>query len=632
MTESTLCGYCVELPENRRGAATQLSRCPLCKAELGVNAAGRHFRIGADVPKRRRGAVIAVLAGGTAFLAVAAWLLRPAPVEEIPFTLPPPPAPIAAPAPIVEAPVAPIAPADIAQAKRFAEGALAPAARVKPQVGPLVSIPSRAEVVVEPNAAKVSPELPTAATKRIGQVHAAFLRQLPESDAFDVTGLKIVWDLVTAPEVTLDEPPNYMNEQHPRERAQTARQWLLDLAKKIDAKNEKEPDGFIRSLAQERADMAGMPFVLGKNCQLSATKARELGCASSTIRDALDVRERQRKRAANTQSGAARYADSAYEHPDSLWDEVGLGSSPQFSSGSRRRLTEQAAISVLPALMQILAAEPAETRVELVARYRKIESPQVTAALARLALYDPDAQVRANAREALCERRPEETAGLLVEALQYPWAPVALRAADTIVRLERKDLLPQLVALLDRADPATPFEQEIQGKKTIVVRELVKINHNRNCLLCHAPAPAPQSKGRDLLPLGAVPSPAEKIPPSRGAVYADRKGNVVVRVDVTYLRQDFSLMLPVEKAEPWPEMQRFDFLVRTRALSADEAQAWQDRLAAGPPAFSPQRRALLSALRRLTGVDAGASAAAWRQALAESASRQLPSGQLDGGK
>ena len=30
--------------------------------------------------------------------------------------------------------------------------------------------------------------------------------------------------------------------------------------------------------------------------------------------------------------------------------------------------------------------------------------------------------------------------------------------------------------------------KEMEGKKVPVVREMVRINHHRNCLLCHAPA------------------------------------------------------------------------------------------------------------------------------------------------
>jgi hypothetical protein len=89
-----------------------------------------------------------------------------------------------------------------------------------------------------------------------------------------------------------------------------------------------------------------------------------------------------------------------------------------------------------------------------------------------------------------------------------------------------------------------------------------------------------------------------------------------VRVDVTYLRQDFSLLQPVADANPWPEMQRFDFLVRTRVLTESEAATYAERLGPTEPSRpSPYRRALLTALRGLTGRDTGPTADAWRRLL-----------------
>ena len=84
----------------------------------------------------------------------------------------------------------------------------------------------------------------------------------------------------------------------------------------------------------------------------------------------------------------------------------------------------------------------------------------------------------------------------------------------------------------------------------------------------------------------------------------------LVRADITYLRQDFSVMLDVPSADPWPTTQRFDYLVRTRVLPPHV----QSELECVPPTpgESPQRDALLYALRRLTGKDAGDDAQQWR--------------------
>jgi hypothetical protein len=133
-------------------------------------------------------------------------------------------------------------------------------------------------------------------------------------------------------------------------------------------------------------------------------------------------------------------------------------------------------------------------------------------------------------------------------------------------------------------------------------------------MLCHPPS---ATTNRDI-PQGRVPSPAEPLPPpSSIAYYAQRSGETVVRADITYLRQDFSMVLPVADAGPWPGMQRFDFVIRTRVLSESEVKAHeQQKRAPGPDDISPHRQAVLSALRALTGLDAGVSAAEWGKAVA----------------
>jgi len=48
------------------------------------------------------------------------------------------------------------------------------------------------------------------------------------------------------------------------------------------------------------------------------------------------------------------------------------------------------------------------------------------------------------------------------------------------------------------------------------------------------------------VPVGPVPSAQESLPPSNTTVYySARRGTTIVRADITYLRQDFSLMQKV---------------------------------------------------------------------------------------
>jgi len=108
-----------------------------------------------------------------------------------------------------------------------------------------------------------------------------------------------------------------------------------------------------------------------------------------------------------------------------------------------------------------------------------------------------------------------------------------------------------------------------------------------------------------------VPIPGESL-----STYYLPSPDIRVRADVTYLRQDFSRMQKVPDADPWPEMQRFDFLVRTRILTEAEAKKYQAEFAKVEK-NSPYRQAAVTALRALTGLDAEPTAAAWRKVLAQ---------------
>ncbi|HEY1188975.1 MAG TPA: hypothetical protein VGE74_15075, partial [Gemmata sp.] len=101
-----------------------------------------------------------------------------------------------------------------------------------------------------------------------------------------------------------------------------------------------------------------------------------------------------------------------------------------------------------------------------------------------------------------------------------------------------------------------------------------------------------------------------------------------IRIDVTYLRQDFSVKLAVADAHPWPELQRFDFLVRERQVTEEEAATFRDKLTPKEPGvLSPYHRAALAALRELTGKDTAPTAAAWRKLLSISKAGAKPAGE-----
>jgi len=112
-----------------------------------------------------------------------------------------------------------------------------------------------------------------------------------------------------------------------------------------------------------------------------------------------------------------------------------------------------------------------------------------------------------------------------------------------------------------------------------------------------------------------VPVPGQPLPSSAQG-YRQSSPDLLIRVDVTYLRQDFSVMLPVAEPGPWPEMQRFDFLIRDRKVTEAEAKVYRDKLTPTEPGvLSPYHKAALAALRDITGKDTAPTAEAWKTLL-----------------
>ncbi len=360
---------------------------------------------------------------------------------------------------------------------------------------------------------------------------------------------------------------------------QLARQQLAQLVQRIRAENQKDPnEGFVKKLIQTRIDLRGLPFIMGGACRMDAALSQTFAMAVATTHDSL--------RAEDSSSF------SAVDSVDVFWTRWG----------------GQDASAGVAALTQIYGPQTKQRRESLAKHLQSVEHAAATKALARAAVFDFNNEVRIAAVDGLKGRRKKDYTDTLLAALRHPWPAAAQNAAHAIARLQRRDLVPQLVAFLAEADPRAPFDRDGHGE--MAVREMVKINHHRNCLLCHAPSEA------NVMPGGVnavVPTPGEAFPtPSPGNPYGSQPSEAMVRADVTYLRQDFSLMQPVAGAAPWPEMQRFDYMVRTRVVSQDEAAA-KAKQATG---LSPHHRAVIGALERLTGKhNVAPTATAWAEAV-----------------
>jgi len=454
---------------------------------------------------------------------------------------------------------------------------------------------------------------------------------LPRLPKMTSSGPVLVDDLTKIPEVqfqeplrlyskTLDELPTgpsgyevsgsedlILEEMYPRTSDKLLEQ-TAHLMAKINFLNKQKTDRFMELLIENRPDLSGLPFILGDASRLDKERSEHLVVGIRRVRIFL-------------------------QGTFDLFDLIAF-----FGGETEKTVKDNRAF--VAAMLQLEAPESSRMRLSIVQQLASFRETEATEALARLALFSEDKNVRdaaldklqerntqdlkafilkglqlalfsedKNVRDAalekLQERNDQDLKAFILRGLQYPWPPVAKNAADALVRLKLVDLAPDLVSLLAKPDPRSPFLMEIKGKKVPVIRELVKINHLRNCLLCHAPSP---TKGTLT---AAVPIPGESL-----STYYLPSPDIRVRADVTYLRQDFSRMQKVPDADPWPEMQRFDFLVRTRILTEAEAKKYQAEFAKVEK-NSPYRQAAVTALRALTGLDAEPTAAAWRKVLAQ---------------
>jgi hypothetical protein len=176
------------------------------------------------------------------------------------------------------------------------------------------------------------------------------------------------------------------------------------------------------------------------------------------------------------------------------------------------RRPEWLTASAVPTLLQLLQAENTAVRRFLIEVLGQIPDERATAALAVRAMVDLSSEVRATAVAALRQRPRAPARALFLAGLRYPWPPVAAHAAEALVALKDEAAVPHLVGLLEMPDPVLPLRDETPEGPAPVVRELVRVNHLQNCVLCHAP-----SRDRNDLVRGAVPTPGQPLPPPAAA-------------------------------------------------------------------------------------------------------------------
>jgi hypothetical protein len=308
------------------------------------------------------------------------------------------------------------------------------------------------------------------------------------------------------------------------------------------------------ALLARRADLAGLPLRRGQSGRLTTAEARTLEKAAGELQNMK-----------GDQLAARLAADKAW-------------------LGAER----------IGALMQVLMVEPEASRVVLAQHLGAIKGKQASAALAQMVLFDPHPDVRREAITSLQRRRAAEYRDLLLRGFRSPWVVPAEHAAEALAALRRTETVPALLRLLGSSDPQAPYDK---GNNSVrYVKELVRIDHKFNCLMCHPPSFRSSDPARR-----AVPPLRETVVGLGYFARVPQQTETLVRADVTYLKQDYSVILQVKRGGN-QEARRFDLFIRERVATPADMVAALVRKKAGP---TGHQKAIRFALRELTGQEPG---------------------------
>jgi hypothetical protein len=335
-----------------------------------------------------------------------------------------------------------------------------------------------------------------------------------------------------------------------------------------------------------RSDLAGLPMRMGLDCHLGKESAEALQFLSRKLRSHMSE-------AARPVPGRGA-PDDPRANADTLRSRL-------KADGDGTWVAPEA----VPTLLQMLQSEDRPMRLLLVEMLSRIKCREATRAIARRATFDVANDVREAAVNALRDRPVEDVREALLEGLRYPWPAAAEFAAEAFVNLREKSHVPALAKLLDAPDPAAPYSVKKGSESQSYIREIVRVNHLRNCMMCHSPA-----LSQDDLVRAPVPNPNQPLPPAFSPAYYQAPpspGRQFVRADITYLKQDFAVPQAVASPGVWPSHQRYDYFVRERPMLAVDKPA----KAKGRSSY-PQKEAVLFALRELTGEDHGDTTADWQ--------------------
>ena len=335
--------------------------------------------------------------------------------------------------------------------------------------------------------------------------------------------------------------------------------------KSLSQKKQNEPFEPLQDILEDRPDLKGLPLVMGEECRLNKQDAKIQSDVSRRLGRLLATFDSFGNRNLGNDTTSRRQIVA------------------HTVESCCRRAGKQNLSQLLVTLDQMMQIDHTPLVLDVIENLRVANTDTAIELLAKRAKFDLRPEVRFSATQALKELPREKYRNVLLKGFEYPWFAVAQHSAEALVRLDDTQAVPDLVELLKRHKSLTSIEED--GK--FFQKEVVAVNHLRNCLLCHAPSMSNFDSSRGLVPDWERPL-------SRS--YYQSSSGTFVRADVTYLTQDFSVVQPVKAPGLWPASQRFDYMVYKRPMSKKEAQRKVEK-----DLNEVHREAIVFALQSLTG-------------------------------
>lgn len=180
-------------------------------------------------------------------------------------------------------------------------------------------------------------------------------------------------------------------------------QTALAIAR-INHLNKKDKDAFIKALRAHRSDLTGLPFAMGDACRIQGEYSKQLTLAVNLVRRSMT------DKGADTGPGSLIDVPGEPSPAATFWERYRVNCQAEEAGvhridGERLELMTKARIA---AVMQVLAPETPSVRLGLVRYLASVSHREATRALARLALFSQEEEVRLATIQGLKVRRKRD--------------------------------------------------------------------------------------------------------------------------------------------------------------------------------------------------------------------------------